>query len=161
MTLNKLTSVALFLFQNNWPWWLTGLLLGLTVFGLVWVTGRLFGVSSAYSDVCDLVTCRLMTWKIWFIIGLPIGAFVAHSHNWNWTLLYGRLDALCLGNFFLKILLLFMGGFLLGFGARWSGGCTGGHTFMGIAHRSIMSILATLVFLAAGIAMAHLLIRGM
>jgi hypothetical protein len=49
-----LNNAALFLFQNNWPWWLTGLLLGLTVFSLIWVTGRLFGVSSAYSEACDL-----------------------------------------------------------------------------------------------------------
>lgn len=156
-----LQSVAFFLFQNNWDWRLTGVLLGLTVFALVWVTGRLFGVSSAYSDVCDLAGGGLMTWKIWFIIGLPLGALVAHFHGWSWTLLYGRLDALCLGNMFLKIILLFMGGFLLGFGARWSGGCTGGHTIMGIAQRSIMSIAATVVFLLAGIVMAHLLVRGM
>jgi uncharacterized membrane protein YedE/YeeE len=156
-----LNNAALFLFQNNWPWWLTGLLLGLTVFSLVWVTGRLFGVSSAYSEVCDLVGGGLMTWKIWFIIGIPLGALVAHFHGWNWTFLYGRLDALCVGNAFLKIIILFLGGFLLGFGARWGGGCTGGHTIMGIAQRSVMSIAATVVFLLAGIVMAHLLIRGM
>jgi uncharacterized membrane protein YedE/YeeE len=140
-----LKNVGLFIFQNNWPWWLTGLLIGLTVLALVWVTGRLFGVSSAYSDVCDLPTCRFMTWRIWFIIGLPLGAFLAHLYSWNWTLLYGRLDALCMGSSFLKILVLFLGGFLLGFGARWSGGCTGGHTIMGIAQRSLMSLVSTLV----------------
>ena len=155
-----LNTVA-FLFQNTWPWWLAGLLIGLTALGLAWVTGRRLGVSSAYADACDLKKGVCPSWKVLFVIGLPLGALVAHLSDWGWTFVYGRLDALCLGSSALKILLLFMGGLLLGFGARWAGGCVSAHTLMGIGMRSKMSILVTVVFFAVAAVMAQLLIRGM
>jgi len=156
-----LKNAGLFLFQDNWKWWLAGILLGLTIFAFIWVTGRLFGVSGCYADVCDLPKTRKMNWKIWFLVGMVLGGAIAHLYTWNWTFLYGRLDALSMGNTFFKLCILFVGGVLLGFGARYGGGCTSGHTIMGIAQRSWMSVVATLVFLVSGIAMAHLLIGGM
>jgi hypothetical protein len=49
-----LKNAGLFLFQDNWKWWLAGILLGLTIFAFIWVTGRLFGVS-VVTRTC--VTC--------------------------------------------------------------------------------------------------------
>jgi uncharacterized membrane protein YedE/YeeE len=52
-----------------------------------------------------------------------------------------------------------VGGFLLGFGARWAGGCPSGNSIMGISLGSKMSILATLAFLVAGILVTNILFR--
>jgi hypothetical protein len=50
------------------------------------------------------------------------------------------------------------GGFLLGFGARWAGGCTSGHAITGLADRQLPSLVAVLGFFAGGLAVTHLLL---
>jgi len=51
---------------------------------------------------------------------------------------------------------LALGGFLAGFGARLSNGCTAGHGICGIASAQPASIAAVAVFLATAMATAHL-----
>ncbi len=50
------------------------------------------------------------------------------------------------------------GGLLLGFGARYAGGCTGGHAIMGLATFQRASLVATLAFMAGGFLMADLIL---
>lgn len=50
------------------------------------------------------------------------------------------------------------GGFLVGFGARWSGGCTSGHAISGLAAMQLSSFLAVLGFFAGGLLMTHVLL---
>ena len=47
---------------------------------------------------------------------------------------------------------------LLGFGARYAGGCTGGHAIMGLATFQRASLVATLAFMAGGFVMADLIL---
>lgn len=56
------------------------------------------------------------------------------------------------------LLVTVVGGFLLGFGARWAGGCTGGHAIMGIASLQRASLIATLMFMAGGFLMTWLIL---
>ena len=49
-----------------------------------------------------------------------------------------------------------VGGFLAGFGARLSNGCTAGHGICGMASFQAPSILAVITFLATAMATAHL-----
>lgn len=44
------------------------------------------------------------------------------------------------------------GGFLVGFGSAYAGGCTSGHAIMGLADRQIPSLIAVLGFFAGGVA---------
>jgi hypothetical protein len=55
-------------------------------------------------------------------------------------------------------LTLAAGGFLVGFGARWSGGCTSGHAISGLAAFQLPSLLAVLGFFAGGLLMTHVLL---
>jgi uncharacterized protein len=48
------------------------------------------------------------------------------------------------------------GGFLVGFGARYAGGCTSGHAIMGLSQFSPASLIATIGFFLGGLLMAHL-----
>lgn len=50
-----------------------------------------------------------------------------------------------------------LGGFLVGFGARYAGGCTSGHAIMGISTLQWPSLVATCCFMAGGFAMVHLI----
>lgn len=56
------------------------------------------------------------------------------------------------------ILILVGGGFLIGFGARYAGGCTSGHAISGISNLQIPSIIAVVGFFIGGLIMTHLLI---
>ncbi len=95
-------------------------------------------------------------WKLWFIIGIVFGGALANLGHWNWTWLYGRLDAITYGNIFFKMVWLLVGGFLVGFGARWAGGCVSGNSLMGISTGNKMSILVTVGFLAAGVLVTNI-----
>lgn len=61
--------------------------------------------------------------------------------------------------FTLKGLFFFViGGFLVGFGSRYAGGCTSGHAIMGISSLQLPSVIATIAFMLGGFAMTNLLL---
>ncbi len=61
--------------------------------------------------------------------------------------------------FTLKGLFFFViGGFLVGFGTRYAGGCTSGHAIMGISNLQWPSMLATVFFMIGGFVMTHLIL---
>lgn len=61
--------------------------------------------------------------------------------------------------FSLKGLLLMVGGgFLVGFGTRYAGGCTSGHAIMGISTLQWPSLVATICFMTGGFIVANLVL---
>ena len=56
------------------------------------------------------------------------------------------------------LILLVGGGFLVGFGSRYAGGCTSGHSIMGLSDLQLPSLIATISFMAGGFIMANLLL---
>ncbi len=54
-------------------------------------------------------------------------------------------------------LFVVVGGFLVGFGVRYAGGCTSGHGFMGLSMASVSSLYAIAAFFAGGLIMTHLI----
>ena len=61
--------------------------------------------------------------------------------------------------FTLKGLFFFViGGFLVGFGTRYAGGCTSGHAIMGLSNLQWPSLIATISFMIGGFLMTHLLL---
>ena len=56
------------------------------------------------------------------------------------------------------IMMMVGGGFLVGFGTRYAGGCTSGHSIMGIANLQWPSLLATICFMLGGFIMTNFLL---
>jgi len=56
------------------------------------------------------------------------------------------------------LVLLVGGGFLVGFGARYAGGCTSGHSIMGLSDLQVPSLVATISFMMGGFIMANLIL---
>lgn len=52
-------------------------------------------------------------------------------------------------------LLMVVGGFLVGFGTRYAGGCTSGHAIMGLSNLQLPSLIATISFMVGGYFMAN------
>ena len=55
------------------------------------------------------------------------------------------------------LLILIIGGFLVGFGTRYAGGCTSGHAITGLSSLQIPSLIAVIGFFIGGLIMVHLL----
>jgi uncharacterized membrane protein YedE/YeeE len=51
-----------------------------------------------------------------------------------------------------------LGGFLVGFGTRYAGGCTSGHSIMGLSTLQWSSLVATCCFMIGGIIMANFIL---
>lgn len=56
------------------------------------------------------------------------------------------------------LLILIIGGFLVGFGARYAGGCTSGHAISGLSNLQIPSLIAVIGFFIGGLIMTHLIL---
>lgn len=74
------------------------------------------------------------------------GLYPLEIFNWNsMTSLRGAI-------------IVILGGFLIGFGSRYAGGCTSGHTIMGLSNLQLPSLIATISFFAGGLIMANVLL---
>jgi uncharacterized membrane protein YedE/YeeE len=56
-----------------------------------------------------------------------------------------------------SIFILLIGGVLIGFGARYAGGCTSGHAISGLSNLQLPSLKAVIGFFIGGLIMVHLL----
>jgi uncharacterized protein len=56
-----------------------------------------------------------------------------------------------------SLIILIIGGFLVGFGSRYAGGCTSGHAISGLSNLQRPSLIAVIGFFIGGLLMVHLL----
>ena len=118
-----------------------GILIGLSAVLLLWLNGRIAGISGILFGVFTRESTE-RNWRLLFVAGLLLGGF-----------LYQFLTQQTLstrGDYPLPLLI--SAGILVGIGTRLGSGCTSGHGVCGISRLSNRSIVATLTFMAAGIA---------
>ena len=123
---------------------------------------------------------RKETWNLFFAAGILLGGFLAVSffRNPNPILLNPKLlvalqhdgikdfsglmpmDVFNWNSLFTikGFLLCGVGGFLVGFGTRYAGGCTSGHSIMGLSNLQWPSLVATICFMAGGFLASNLLL---
>ena len=120
-------------------------------------------------------------WNLMFVVGSILGGFIAANFLSNGEPMHlnpetvASLQALgfqSVGEGYLPneifglealvsfkgILILIGGGFLVGFGTRYAGGCTSGHAISGLSDLQIPSLIAVIGFFIGGLIMTHLLI---
>lgn len=118
-----------------------GALIGLAAAVMLLTLGRIAGVSGIAAKAAGLGGSGIDRPGAWaFVIGLPLGALAV-------MLAKGGLDPAFAGP-----VPLVVAGLLVGFGTQLGSGCTSGHGVCGISRLSGRSIVATLTFMAAGIA---------
>ena len=149
------------LLPDRLPWYVAGPALGLLVVGLYAVVNRPLGAIGAYAQVLLVARRERLTepWRAWFYGGNYLGGAIAAvlRGDWSLSLHYGVLADELTGPVLLLVLLL--GGALMGFGARWAGGCTSGHGLCGVSARSPGSIAATGVFMTTAVVVTFVLHR--
>jgi uncharacterized protein len=175
-------------FSHPLPWFVAGPLIGLTVPVLMLLGNKPFGISSNLRHVCAIVLPRRLRpsflrhdwyaerWNLVFALGMLLGGFIAgivfadrnpaaisdatraSLELIGVTLEPGMLPAV-FQRFDLKSLtLLAAGGFLVGFGSRYAGGCTSGHAITGLATWQWPSLVAVLSFFVSGAFSAQVLL---
>lgn len=119
-------------------------------------------------------------WNLFFIVGIFLGGLMAatllanpapmnvHPNLVNELAGYGIQDyqhQLPKEIFSWKSLftlrgfvMLVGGGFLVGFGSRYAGGCTSGHAIMGLSDLQWPSLVATMMFMIGGFIMANIIL---
>jgi uncharacterized membrane protein YedE/YeeE len=121
-----------------WSWRRTGVamgILGIVAWPLSSLAARDFGmavVPGTVSLFTDPVR-RLMSWDVLFVLGIPVGAFVAARRSGSVTA--SKVSAATASK-------RFAGGFGLGVGASLAAGCTVGHGLTGVPLLAPGSMLA-------------------
>ncbi|KGM57555.1 hypothetical protein N799_05725 [Lysobacter arseniciresistens ZS79] len=133
----------------NADWWLAlagGVLIGLSATLLLWLNGRVAGVSGILNGVL-FPRAGEVSWRFAFLLGLVAagGLYMA--------LVPGA--PLPRGDF--PRAWLVVAGLLVGFGTRMGNGCTSGHGVCGLGRLSMRSVAAVATFMATAIATTYVM----
>lgn len=125
-------------------WWTAlagGILIGLSATLLLWLNGRIAGVSGIFNGVL-FPKKGDVSWRVAFLIGLigAAGIYMAFVPGAPLP----RTDFSRVG--------LVVAGLLVGFGTRMGNGCTSGHGVCGLGRLSMRSLASVLTFMATAIA---------
>jgi uncharacterized membrane protein YedE/YeeE len=98
-------------------------------------------------------------WQWMLVVGMVVGALISSllSGDFGWQWIPDRWAAAFGTNVLLRVLVALVGGILLGFGARWAGGCTSGHGISGTMQMAVSSWISAICFFVGGIIMAQIL----
>jgi uncharacterized protein len=118
-------------------------------------------------------------WNLFFVAGIALGGVIAFFVFPDYKITihpdlandladkgikdYSGLipsDLFSWGNLFTVkgLILIVGGGFLVGFGSRYAGGCTSGHAISGIANLQWPSLVATCCFMIGGFIMSNFIL---
>lgn len=119
-------------------------------------------------------------WNLFFVLGIFLGGMIAAAFLLNPSDIkvnpdlkaelavygitdYSNLVPVQLMNFeslltLRGFIMMVIGGFLVGFGTRYAGGCTSGHAIMGLSNLQWPSLVATICFMIGGFLMANLIL---
>jgi uncharacterized membrane protein YedE/YeeE len=121
---------------------LGGALIGLSAVLLMWATGRIAGVSGIAARLFPPYEDREFAGRLAFVVGLVAAPVLVR-------LVTGSLPAQTIAA---GTPVLIVAGLLTGFGAVWGSGCTSGHGVCGLSRLSVRSLVATITFMATGVA---------
>ncbi len=166
-----MTSLANYIFVEPWPFWAGGLVIGLLVPLLYNFYNTALGVSTGYGNLAKIIIpgsrslnwiksqfTETWSWRVYFIAGIILGGFISARLGGRPLIIpeMGQFTIIAGWPALLNAIYFFVGGMLLGLGARIAGGCTSGHSIHGIANLHMSSIIVTVLFLAGGAAAANI-----
>lgn len=156
---------------SSWPWWAGGIIIGLLVPAFYYLMNAGLSVSTGYGSLIRAAVpgTRLKWfkspqfrdrwgWRVFFILGIVLGAMLANYLSGGPLVSPGMgiLTSVLTWPPFLVGLILFVGGLMMGVGARLAGGCTSGHSIHGLATLQPSSLAVTVLFLLFGVLSTNL-----
>ncbi len=124
---------------------------------------------------------KSQVWNLVFAAGLILGGFIAHTYlmpSYDVHISEATINELSQMGiddpgknivpeqifnweslFTLKgFIFIIVGGFLIGFGTRYAGGCTSGHAISGLSDLQLPSLIAVIGFFIGGLAMTYFIL---
>lgn len=103
----------------------------------------------------------VVDWQWMLVVGIVIGsmisALLSGDFHWQWV---PSIWANVFGSDpVLRVIVALVGGICIGFGARWSDGCTSGHGISGTLQLTVSSWISAICFFIGGILMAQLIFK--
>jgi len=103
----------------------------------------------------------VVDWQWMLVVGIVIGslisALLSGDFHWRWV---PSIWANAFGSDpVLRVIVALVGGICLGFGARWSDGCTSGHGISGTLQLAVSSWISAICFFIGGILMAQFIFK--
>lgn len=133
--------------------WFSALLGGVMIGGaatlLFLVNGKIAGVSGILGKLLERNTLD-RGWRIAFVVGLVAGGALG-------LVLWPERSQVQIDA---SMPMLVAAGLLVGWGARWGGGCTSGHGVCGVSRFSVRSLVATLTFVTTGMITVFIVQHG-
>jgi uncharacterized membrane protein YedE/YeeE len=134
-----------FISFTPWSALVGGALIGIAAAVFMLVNGRIAGVSGVLGGLLR-PSLPDVGWRVAFLAGL----LLAPS-------LYAAFVYLPAPKIEAGYATLFAAGLLVGIGTRYAGGCTSGHGVCGVSRLSPRSLVATVAFIAAGVATVYVI----
>ena len=116
-----------------------GALIGAAAVMLMASLGRIMGATGVLAGVLVPASRDELAWRLALLAGMVSGPVALWLASGSMPVVQVPVSPLS----------LLLGGFLVGLGVTFGGGCTSGHGVCGLARMSSRSIVATLVFMAA------------
>ncbi len=103
----------------------------------------------------------VIDWEWMLVLGIFIGAFLSAklSGQFRFSWVPAMWEHAAGSSPLIRWLVALAGGIIMGFGARWAGGCTSGHGISGTMQLALSSWIAAVCFFIGGIATAMLIFR--
>lgn len=160
----------------RWSPYVVGVGIGILSWVAFYLSNKPLGCSTAFARTSGMIEmffrkegvterpyfrefAPVIDWEWMLVLGVVIGAFISASMSGSfafqavpdlWTSFFG-LRA------FPRLIAAFNGGILLGFGARWAGGCTSGHGISGTLQLAVSGWLAVVCFFIGGVLTAFMI----
>lgn len=127
-------------FKYNWKKesWNLFFVLGIMIGG---------GIGSYFTDSSEAVAITADTTSQLKALGVENFTYLIPVDIFSWENVFSLQG----------LILMVIGGFMIGFGARWAGGCTSGHAIMGLSYLQWPSLVSVIGFFIGGLIMTHLL----
>lgn len=151
---------------QNWPFWLSGIIIGIEIPIMYYLLNRGPGISSGFGSILKLLIPKTklsfmnakrfegkLNDNLVFIIGIVLGGFLAAllKSDFHFSFNMGLFTEAAALPFIVQSLWFFVAGILLAVGARTADGCTSGNAIHGLITLQASGLVATLGFMIAAI----------
>lgn len=165
-----------FLTMSEWSPYLVGIGIGLLSCVTFVLSDKPIGCSTAFARTSGMLeilirgskvremdyyrrTAPVIDWQWMLVAGIALGSFTSAMFSGQFRLEW--VPTLWVSNFgterLPRLVTAVIGGIILGFGARWAGGCTSGHGISGTLQLAVSGWLAVAAFFVGGIITAFMM----
>lgn len=104
----------------------------------------------------------IVGWQMMLVLGIIIGSLLSAllSGDFRWQWIPSPWESAFGASPLLRAVIALLGGVIIGFGARWAGGCTSGHGISGTLQLAVSSWISAVCFFIGGILTARLIFRS-